>query len=869
MYVRSAILLATIFATCFPNGGVALADSEHRKALTYEQHVRPIFKVACFHCHGEQDELAGGLDLRLVRLMSGGGESGPAIVSGDLHSSLLWERIVNDEMPEGSKKLTSAQKETIRRWIEQGAKTARPEPDDVEDARFTLEELNHWAFHPVVRPKIPKIDSGTVATPVDAFIAAKLRDAGLSFAPPADRRTLIRRVTFDLTGLPPTPDEVNRFVRDTGPGAFARLVDRLLASPEYGIRWGRHWLDVAGYAESNGGPTADRRRRHAWRYRDYVVDSFNAGKPINQFLMEQLAGDELVHPDSHRLSPQRQELLTATGFLRMAPDPTQDSNSIADRNMAVADAINVISTATFGLTVGCAQCHDHKYDPIGIDDYYRFRAIFDPVFPLQNWKQPTARLVDVTPKDVRDERDRIEAKAKMLEEDMEKRREAVCQRIQDAKLEDVPEEVRAETRTAVLTQPGKRTQRQQELLDQYPMVKPLGTIRGLLVEYDSKSYRAFEKEQAEIAKVRAAMPPPRLIMATTETPNVIPTSMVFFRGNPESPKEEVSPSELMVLSRHGREVKIPHNIAGRSTTGRRLAFARSLTDGSHPLTARVFVNRVWMHHLGRGLVDTPSDFGLMGGKPTHPKLLDWLADDFVRNGWDQKRLHRLILLSTTYRQSSKRTRKKDAIDPDNGLFGRMNLRRLSAEEIRDAILATSNQINWLHHGPSAPVTEDAEGKTVIGKRLIKDGLKAGVDHANSDAFRRSIYVETQRRLPLSFLATFDQPVMNPNCSVRRPSTVATQSLWFLNDEFVVQLSEHLAKSILETEQSIDDRHICRLFERLFSKLPAEDELAMCWDFIRDQQADPADSKASDQQQIRSFATLCQTLLASNQFLYVD
>ena len=396
---------------------------------------------------------------------------------------------------------------------------------------------------------------------------------------------------------------------DRAPGAYERLVDRLLASPQFGVRWARHWLDIGGYAESDGGANADTKRPHAWRYRDYVVRAFNSNKPIDVFIREQLAGDELlageIDPDDSR----QLELLTATGFLRLAPDATQTSNTLADRDAAVAGAMQVVSSAMLGLTVGCAQCHDHKYDPIGIDDYYRFRAIFDPAFPLDHWQQPEARLVDMTTEEVRQEVDRIEAVARQREADLNKRRDAVGAEILERKLADVPAAIREEVRAAVLTEGDKRSTRQQELLDQYPMVKPVRNIVGLLIEYDMAAYRKFEKELAEIAQLRETKPELRMVRATRERPDVVPESAVFFRGNPESRGETVLPAELNVLVRNGCQVELPENEAQRPTTGRRLAYARHLTSGRHPLTARVFVNRVWQFHMGRGIVSTPQRSG--------------------------------------------------------------------------------------------------------------------------------------------------------------------------------------------------------------------------------------------------------------------
>ena len=871
MHRPAFITLIFVSLFCTP------ASAESR--LTFEQHVRPIFKAQCFHCHGEDDELSGGLDVRLVRLLTAGGDSGPAVVPHDVEASLLWERIAADEMPEGPKKLSSEQKATIQLWIEQGARTARPEPNNIADARFSLEELQHWAYQPITRPEIPNLDIASTAvaydlrTPVDGFIARRLAEHQLGFSPVADRRTLIRRVTFGLLGLPPRPAEVERFLADKSPDAYERMVDRLLASPQFGVRWGRHWLDVAGFSESDGGPQdSDRRRPHAWRYRDYVIDAINRNKPIDEFFIEQLAGDELIVGEVDIHDPRHLELLTATGFLRMAPDPTQRSNSLADRNMAAADALKVISSAMLGLTVGCAQCHDHKYDPIGIEDYYRFRAVFDPVFPLQDWQQPTARLVDFTTDEERAAAEQIEVEAKSLEADLQARRKAHAEEIFAKKLADVPQGDREATRAAVLTEPGKRTDKQRALLDQYPMVKPVSFIAGFLVEYDNKKYREFQEESAKIADLRATKPPPRMVMVTRERPNVVPTSTILFRGDPAAPRGVVSPSELMVLTRHDRDVDIPDNHTGPDSTGRRLAYARQLTDGTHPLAARVFVNRIWLHHVGRGLVATPGDFGISGEPPSHPDLLDWLADDFRRHGWDQKRLHRMILGSTTYQQSSRRRPELDAVDPENRLVGRMNLRRLEAEAIRDAILSVTGERNDRLRGPSVPVTENPEGKVVIGRRQIRDGLKAGVDASGADDARRSVYIEVQRQLPLNMLATFDQPEMNPSCDLRRATTVATQSLWFLNDTIIVELSQRLARSLMET-YGTNEQRVEELFLRMFAVPPDDQQMKTCREFLAAQQVHYRTSAGEDSQGVgadkRALAALCQTLFASNRFLYID
>ena len=815
--------------------------------LVFETDVRPIFKEACFHCHGEGGEREGGLDLRLVRLMKEGGESGPVLVPGAPDKSLLWEKLAGNEMPKGEKKLSSERKALVRRWIEQGARTARPEPENVEEARFTVEELAHWAFQP-----LREVEPPAAGHSIDAFVTARLGKKDLSLSERANRSTLIRRMSFGVTGLPPAPEEVESFLTDGKEGALERVVDRLLDSPQYGVRWGRHWLDAAGYAESDGNAVEDRRRGHAWRYRDYVIEAFNSNKPVDQFLVEQLAGDELIEGELKVGDPRHLELLTATGFLRMAPDITQRSNSLTDRNTAVADALKVVSTSVLGLTVGCAQCHDHKYDPIGIDDYYRFRAIFDPAFPLHNWKQPDNRLVDMTSPVVNAEREKIEKEAKKEEDAMTERRRNHCAEILEKKLADVPESEREETRQAVLAVEKKRTQRQKDLLEAYPMVKPVDFISGLLVEYDGAAHQRFEKEKKKVADIRGRKPPLRMIMVTNEPAGGIPVSKVFFRGNPESPRETVDPAELMVIRRGMGDVRIPPKVESRQSTGRRLAYARHLIGGSHPLTARVFVNRVWAHHFGRGLVATPGDFGIAGERPSHPELLDWLARDFMEHGWDLKRLHRMILLSQTYQQSVRRRVAHESIDPENILLGRANLRRLEAEAIRDALLAVSGKINLTLGGPPSPVTANGEGKAVLG----------------GDKNRRSAFVEVQRRLPLNMLETFDQPVMTPNCNHRRQTTVATQALWFLNDAEVLDHADALARALMK-ESGFSSVRLGKLYLRLFAEAPTPSELQDCEEYLASQREQFTKADPKSDAEHRALASLCQVLLASNRFLYVD
>ena len=841
--------------------------------VSFDTQVRPILKALCFHCHGEEARPKGKLDLRLVRLMHAGGTSGPAVVPGKPAESPLWERVAADEMPEGPKKLTAAQKTVLKRWIEQGARADGPEPADPAAAKFTAAELGHWAFRPV-RP---------VAGGIDEMLLAKLKAAGVAgFSPAADKRTLVRRVTFDLTGLPPTPDEVAAFLADDAPDAYARVVDRLLASPHYGERWGRHWLDVAGYAETDGNPTGtDHPRPHAWRYRDWVVRSLNADKPFDQFVREQLAGDELAPHPWNLLDPATVERLTATGFLRMAPDVTQpDGATLADKNQAAADVVRVVGSAVLGLTVGCAQCHDHRYDPVTHEDYHRLRAVFDPAFDLTDWKKPADRVVDATPAADRWRAARIEAQAKQREAAVESAKRWAATAILERELRRVPADQRAAVRAAAETPEGKQTPADRNLLATHRNVKPVAFVVANIEEIDKPAFHRFEAAKKEIERLRATKPAPRRVMVPAERPDHVPVSRLFARGDPEQPKQAVSPGEPLALSQH-RPADIPANSPAVPTTGRRLALAERLTDGTHPLTARVIVNRVWLHHFGRGLVNTPGDFGLNGERPTNPELLDHLAATFVADGWSLKTLHRRVVLTEAYRQQSRRTPQLDKLDPDNKLVGRMSVRRLEAEAVRDALLSVSGRLNPAVGGPSVPVTEDHLGRGVLGRRVLSTFGKPYGDLtpvSDADARRRSLYVTAHRSMPLSVLETFDLPAMAPNCDLRRCSTVPPQALLLLNDATVVGHADKLMERLGQVPGGPAER-VGAAFALLYAAEPTAAELALCLTFL-DQQAahfrthvDAAwlanVEKWPHAPDLRSLSALCQTLLAANRFLYVD
>jgi hypothetical protein len=866
------VLLASLLVAPARAGEKRLPDA----VPTFETHVRPIFKAYCFDCHGEGDKLRGGLDLRLSRPILKGGDSGPAVVPLRPDESLLYRRVRDGEMPPTKKKLTPEQVELIGRWINAGAKAERPEAEAAAPGMIlTPEERAYWAFQPVRRPPVPAVLSAErVRTPIDAFLLARLQAQGLAFAPEADRRTLIRRATFDLTGLPPSPEDVDAFLADPAPDAYERLIDRLLASPQYGERWGRHWLDVAGYADSEGYAQEDTPRPNAYKYRDYVIRSFNADKPFDRFVREQLAGDEMLRPPYENLSAEDLDLLIATGFLRMAPDGTGSSNvdQKAARNQVVADTIKIVSSSLLGLSVGCAQCHNHRYDPIPQADYYRLRAVLEPALDVKNWRNPAARQVSLATDADRRKAKEIEAEAAQIDKERADKQKQFIEETFQKELAKLPEDLRESVRAAWKSPAAERTAEQKKLLMDHPSVN---VSAGSLYLYDAKAAAELQKYTDAASTVRARKPVEDFVRALTEVPGSVPVTHLFHRGDPDQPKQPVAPGGLTVL-----DERLPLNTGEKDpalpTSGRRLAYARWLMSGDQPLTARVFVNRVWLHHFGRGLVGTPGDFGKLGERPTHPELLDWLASEFVANGWSVKRLHRLILSSTAYRQSSRRDPAGDRIDPDNRLLGRMPVRRLEAEAFRDAVLAVSGSLSRKAFGPPVPVRENEVGQVVVGKgnKDVARGSVAEVPLPAGEVFRRSVYVEVRRSQPLGLLETFDAASTEPNCEARIASTVTPQALTMMNSDFMVAQSETFAAR-LRNEAGDDLREqVVRGWRLAFAAAPNEKQVQEAVAFLTEQTAyfranQPKSDKPPPAPEVRALAVFCQALLSSNRLLYVD
>ncbi len=796
-----------------------VALGQANDAPSFEKTILPIFQAKCLNCHGDKRQ-RGGLDLRSKSATVKGGDSGVSLKAGTLKDSVLWEKIRTDEMPEGKDKLTPAEKDIIRRWIESGAPGEVKElPRSDVDLQVTDEDRKFWAFQTPTRPKIPSSKS---AHPIDAFILAALVRQQLTFSPEANPLSLLRRVTFDLTGLPPTPQEIAEFQKLTKENgtqaAYEHAVDRLLASKHYGERWARHWLDLAGYADSEGILDADYVRSAAWRYRDYVIRAFNADKPFDRFLQEQIAGDELVdywtvHQSAKELPAHVVEALVATGYLRCAsdtsrPDFVNIKNAPGYYFQTLDDTVKIISTGIMGMTLQCAKCHTHKYDPIPQTDYFRMQAIFMSGYRPSQWVPQVQR--------------------KLSESTAAQETEA---KAHNAKID-----------AAVA-----------------PLKKQLDQLKK-----DNKQADAKIKQQKLIDEIKALDSQRRTfaeIRAFYDLPGEVKTHLLK-RGEYLHPGPEVMPGVLRALANH-KAFDMPSRAKDAKTSGRRLAFAKWLTSKDHPLTARVFVNRLWLHHFGVGLVTTPDNFGKTGSPPSHPELLDWLACEFAEPSfdksqvtpWSVKHMHRLIVTSAAYKQASayQPTLHANAkrIDPDNRLLWRQRLRRLEGEAMRDAVLAVSGTLNLQMFGSPVPMVRTGEGEVNTP--------------ATPEGNRRSIYLQVRRSQPLTFLQLFDQPVIETNCTRREVSTVPSQALTLLNSDFMSKQADAFADRVLKEDAKNPATQAIRL---AFGRMPAKAETDLLNRFLDQQTEQHAKSPPAEARR-RAVADLCHMLLSANEFAYVD
>jgi mono/diheme cytochrome c family protein len=798
---RRVYLLAFLFAA-WPSASPAVADDAESY---FARHVRPILARHCQACHGPQTQES---DLRLDRAgdLLSGGVSGPAVVPGHPERSLLISAVrqASPELqmpPDG--RLSDAEIATVVRWVEMGTPhaggdTTSATEQDQEAPSKRDAGRGHWAFQAPVSPPLPPVRNGAwVENFIDRFVLARLEQEGLSPARPADRRTLIRRATFDLTGLPPTLAQIEAFLADRSPQAFANVVDRLLASPSYGQRWGRHWLDVARYADSNG---LDENVAHgnAWRYRDWVIRSLNADLPYDEFLRCQLAGDLLPTADP----AVRNQRLIATGFLSLGPKVLAEVDKQKMEMDIIDEQLDTLGRALVALTLGCARCHDHKFDPIAQKDYYALAGIFKSTHTMDSF-QTIARWHEHELHDAAYQR----AQARHAE-----RLESARQRL--------------ETLTAAAAAPT-----------------PGPTDEGPAPEDAKAALPPAKREEIqelkdEIAELERDMPQPPTAMGVREGEPV--HLAVHLRGS-HLTLGDLAPRGIPDLFPGAQPGPLDPHGSGR------LELASWLVSGHHPLTARVMVNRVWRWHFGRGLVETADNFGLLGGLPSHPGLLDHLATEFTRD-WSLKKLHRRIMLSATYQAGSRCSRESAARDPDNRLLSRAPVRRLEAEAIRDAMLAVSGALDCAQGGPVL-ATEN--------RQHIFDHTSR--DNTSYKRQRRSVYLPVVRNHLHDAFTLFDYTDASVPQGDRSTSTVASQALYLMNSDFVADVAQRLATRLLRARLSGDAGRIQRLYLLAYGRPATTAEVGRGQAFLRSVgQLSPG----------QGWPLLCHSVLISSEFLYV-
>lgn len=784
---------------------LAAAETE---TVDFSADVRPILARRCYACHGTTIQEAG-LALHNYESATQETESGiVAIVPGNVDESELVFRIQETDPdlrmpPAEHEPLTAQEIQTIKTWIAQGG-----------------EYNQHWAFQPIPVIEPPAI--AEVSNPIDRFIDARLNKASIETAPPADRDTLIRRLYYDLIGLPPSPEEVAAFVNNPDPDAYEKLVNELLASPHYGERWARHWLDVVRYAETNSFER-DGTKPNAWKYRDYVIRSFNEDKPYDQFLIEQLAGDELDEVT--------RETLIASGFYRLGIWDDEPADPLLARYDELDSIITTISQGMLGLTVNCARCHDHKIDPMPQTDYYRMLAFLDELTPYgRRGDEKTFSQSDVSDPE-------LNAKYEAIENQLRDLRQRIYDLEQTGVVKMSAEDQRA-------TETGRR----QKLLER--------KLKNYLDPEPWAQYEGMKEEERQLEEQMRQLPDREMVMSVAKVElNRSPTT-VMLRGNPHVPGDVVEPGFPELFGDADPEFAEAGPQQERS--GKRKAFAEWVASEENRLTARVMVNRIWQHHFGRGIVRTPNNFGLLGAPPTHPDLLNWLAQEFMDRGWSMKSMHRLILMSKTYQRSSQTVEDSLEKDPNNDLFWRFDLRRLSAEEVRDSVLAVSGVLNEKLYGPS--IYPDLSQEVLSTQSRPGEGWgKSNEEERN----RRSVYIFIKRSLIPPELASFDFPDADVTCEARFMTIQPSQALAMINGEFLNEQARQFAERLNE-EAGDDLESKVRLgLELVTTRKPTETDVSEGLQLIETLQNKHGLS-AED-----SLKYFCLYALNLNEFVFID
>jgi hypothetical protein len=893
-------LVASIALAAFASGSAVLAAAPTAEQVDFfEKQVRPLLTDRCYECHSAEKKTKGSLALDTRESTLKGGDTGPALVAGDPEKSLLIEaiRYTNHDLQMPPKRrLAENEVKALEEWVKMGAPDPRDAPAAKQGRVINIAEgRKFWSFTPIARVEPPKV--ADAPTPIDAFLLAKLQEKGLQPALPTDKRTLLRRATFDLIGLPPTPEEMDAFLADTAPDAFDKVIERLLASPHYGERWGRHWLDVARYADSNG-MDENIAFGNAWRYRDYVVRAFNQDKPYDQFLIEQIAGD---------LLPSSEEAIAATGFLSLGarvlaePDMQKLEMDIIDEQM------DTLGKAFLGMTFGCARCHDHKFDPVTQEDYYSMAAIFRSTRSLAAEKMGAIKFCYehsiATPEQLADKKkfdEEVKAKKAAITAITGKARAEIKAGLQKRAADYLAAAVLLpeKSKLADATTVAKEAKLEaaillncRQYLDLHPDAPVFSEWREFAAKKDTESVRTHYEplfaealaakkgpaydaladakgflalpakdadvlDSATLAKVaemtkdvtefEAKGPELPAIMSVTDN-TVVPTLAVHLRGNYLTLGKPVERGFPEVMRTSFTQPILPAKHSGR------LQLARWMASSEHPLTARVLVNRVWRWHFGQGIVTSTDNFGMLGAKPSHPELLDWLARSFIESGWSIKDLHRLIMKSAAYQQAStvsfSPSDKADprVADPENRLLWHANIQRLEAEEIRDAMLITSGWLDLTIGGKTIPLRD----REFVFNHTSKDAT-------TYESPRRALYLPIIRNHLYDMLEQFDYPDPTMPTGSRNCTVIAPQALIMMNAPVVLQSSSQLATRLAPLAD--DDQRLQRLYALLYGRPPLDHEKADALAFVRDLSA----TESSD----RAWALLCQSLYAANEFIYL-
>ena len=932
--LQSRLVLSVAMAACgLLASGNVLADDGPAALEFFEKDVRPLLVKHCYECHSA-DDVDGGLNLDSRAGVANGGDSGVVVMAGAPDKSLLIEavRYKNQDLqmpPKGQ--MSSAEIAILEKWVRLGVPDSRTEsaPGTVRPTGMTIEDgRDFWSFKPVADPEIPSVENADwVQLPIDAFVLSKLEERKAEPAAQADKRTLIRRVTFDLIGIPPTPEEIAEFIADKSSDAFEKVVERLLESPQYGVRWGRHWLDVARYADSNG-LDENLAFGNAWRYRDYVVDSFNDDKPFDRFLIEQLAGD--LVPESNR------ETKTATGFLILGAKVLAEPDKEKLFMDTIDEQLDTIGKAFLGMTIGCVRCHDHKFDPIKQTDYYALAAILKSTRTfgdtqtgvIKHWheysmatedeladlKKINAELAEkksaassFKSKETLRLRDKARAKAadylaaaarispdtsltdvsaiaeplglhprilhhcrlhlKYHADDPVFAQWHSLKHSDDASGNDAAEQIKTHYRAlfeqaeSAFAKARKKDAKTKTLDDESlePVRAALYDLSGFLAvppkpefAFDEESLAEYYRLMEEARLAESNAPDEPSIMGVADG-TVLTSLPIHIRGSHRNFGEPVGREFPEVMRTSSVRPVLPRNQSGR------LELARWMASTKHPLTARVYVNRVWRWHFGAGIVKSTENFGRLGDRASHPELLDWLARRFMESGWSTKELHRLILSSSTYQMASSNSDATIAeADPENRLLWKFGLRRLEAEQIRDAILAVSGRLN-----------AELGGKTVPLRNRQFVFNHTSVDHTKYDSLRRSLYLPVIRNNVYSLFSQFDFPDPTMPTGSRNATVVAPQALLMMNAGLVMESADHLAKLLLN--EGLDNAgRVNSAYERALGRLPSESEAKRSLVFVSDATSTGLTDAAGvdTEAEHNAWSMFCQGLFASNEFIYL-